>query len=240
MEFEFYIYLSILAAGVISAAILLSALAKSVKKFPESWRNSSSLKTFRRSILFLHLYLLIIFICECIAIYLAKHQTYNSYVMAISSTLATLCLFGFLYINTQTIWRQYSYIALYVILVGYFISGGYYHPHSIFTGSSSLVMHSIYFFGAFVHLTELLINPKADHFRFQLKINLCLLVYAFFADILNSFFWYMQDLEFSPRLSRITSYIHISNICLYYLSFSLIFLSEILKLNRKRVKSSKH
>lgn len=231
------IYLLIIGTGIIFAAILFFIIGKTIAKLPDEWKKPSSLNNFQRSILFLLIYLLITCISECIAIYLATQHIYNSFVLTINSTSSTLFLFGFLFINTQTIWRRCGYLALYLILISYFISGGYYHPHSNLTGTSALIMNSTYFLAAFIHLTELLVNPKTDYFRFLLKINLSLLVYTFLAIIISSFLWY--DLELSMYFSKLIFYIHLSNTTLFYSSLALIILFEILKLNRRAVKPRK-
>lgn len=230
------IYLSIIGTGIIFATILFVKINKTVEKLPNEWKKASYLKKNQRSILLLLMYLLINFISECIAIYLNTQHIYNSFVMAINSTLSTLFLFGFLLVNTQIIWRKYSYLILYLILIGYFISGGYYHPHSNFTGNSALIMNTIYFLATLIHLTELLVHPKLNYFRLLLKFNLTLLIYTFLSVIIVPFLWYGYDLGLPLYFSKAIFYIHLSNIILFYSFLALIILSEILKLNHSTVK----
>nr|WP_294860597.1 hypothetical protein [uncultured Fluviicola sp.] len=177
------------------------------------------------------IYLVITLICEIISYYLAKHGIYNGFVLSINMTLSTPFLFGFLLINTFKSWKQYSYIILYGALVTYFITGGYYHPRSISGGNSSLIISTICFLGALIHLTDLLINPKSDYFKFQLKITVSLLIFNLLSNVLSSFCWFNN--EFSTRYFEPVFYIHLSNATLFYLSFIFIFIIEIRKLQRQ-------
>ncbi|WP_430406279.1 hypothetical protein [Fluviicola sp.] len=145
-------------------------------------------------------------------------------------TLSTPFLFGFLFINTFKSWKQYAYIILYGALVAYFITGGYYHPRSILDGNSSLIMSTICFLGALIHLTDLLINPKSDYFKFQLKITTSLLIFNLLSNIVSSFCWFNN--EFDTLYFEPVFYIHLSNAILFYLSFMLFFIIEIRKLQR--------
>ncbi len=225
---HYMIYLSILGSGVILLAVLYFMLRKAANKLPELWRAGSQSESFRISIIFLLAYLLINLIGEIVAIYLATHHIYNSFVMSINETLSTPFLYAFLSMHTQTIWKRYIYALLYVVIITYLIQGDYYNPDCILTGTSALLFFSSYFLAALVHLTDLLMNPKSDSFRFQLKINLSILISTLLASILTSFEW--ADTMNKPKHSEVVFYIHFYNIVLYYFALDLIFINEIRKL----------
>lgn len=227
------IYQIIIALGVVLSGILLFVLHKNALKLPEKWRKSLPLINFQRSIFLLMIYLVINLICEIISYYLARHHAYNSFVLSINMTLSTPFLFGFLFINTFKSWKRYSYIILYGALVAYFITGGYYHPRSVLGGNSSLIMSTICFLGALIHLTDLLINPKSDYFKFQLKITTSFLIFNLLSNIFSSFCWFND--EFSTLYFEPVFYIHLSNATLFYLSFMLFFIIEIRKLQRPSI-----
>ncbi|MNU85839.1 hypothetical protein D3C71_755880 [compost metagenome] len=223
-------YLSILGTGAISLIILYSLLRKSAKKLPGGWKKSLPSRNFRLSVLFLMISLLIIFIGEMTAIQLGRHGIYNSFVISINWTLFTPFLFGFLFIHTSKIWKRSIYIVLYLILVGYLIRGGYYHPSCILQNTSVLLFSSICFLAALVHLTDLLVNPKSEHFKFQLKVTICLLIYNILGAITTAFWW--SFLTKDQPYSNLIYYIHFYNIFLFYFSLALVFIIEILKLRR--------
>ncbi len=220
------IYQFVIGLGVVLAALFLWVSYKSNAKLPEGWRKSETHRLFQRSVLFLLSYLAINLICESIAIHLARHRIYNSYVMSINMTLSTLFLFGFLFINTRLVWKHYSYFILFICLVIYFIAGGYYHPKCILTITSSLVFHGICFLGLSIYLTELLLRPDYPHFRFQLQITASSLIYFLLSEIICSFSWY--DMLYSETIF----YLQISNALLFYLSLILIFCIKLVKLHR--------
>ncbi len=222
------IYLSILGLGVLLLSIYYFSLRKSNDKLPESWRTRLQSKNFRISILFFMIYLLINLISEIIAIDLAMHRIYNSFVFSINNTLSTPFLFGFLFAHTHTYWKRYTYLLLYLILPIYLIQGDYYNPNCILPGVWPLILNSTYFLAALVHLTDLLMNPKSDYFRVQLKVSICILICTLLAAILTSFEW--ADTMNKPSHSEVIFYIHFYNIVLYYFSLDLIFINEIRKI----------
>lgn len=229
-KFQTILYFLTLGMGTCSLVILYFQLYKRAEKLPESWKKSFPSKNFRMGILFLMIYILLIFICESISFYLAAHRIYNSFMISIGFTLYTPFLFGFLFIHTQTAWKRYGSVLLYLILVGYFAIGGYYHPDCILPESSALLFSSIFFLVALMHLTDLLVNPKSEHFKFQLKVDISILIYNLLSAITTSFFWSYTDksLPYFGLISDINFYVAI----LYYLSLNLIFINEILKLRR--------
>lgn len=223
-------YLSVISVGIILAATLLFNLRRAIAKLPESWKSASPLNNFNAGVCFLLIYLILVFLSEFVSLYLAKHHIYNSFVFSIYFTLATPFLFGFLFINTHTTWKRYAYFILYSILVGHLIYGGYYHPRCILPSSSSLIIFSIFFFAFLLHLTDLLLNPKSDHFRFQLKINLSFLIYSLIATIVTTFHW--QEMINDVYFYKFFYHIHLLYIFLFYIVLAVIFITEILKLRR--------
>lgn len=206
-------------------------LRKSAEKLPVVWKNALSLKKFRIGILSLMVYFLGVLVSELITTYLGHHKIYNSFVISIGFTIYTPFLLGFLFIYTQTPWKRYGYILLYLILIGYLITGGYFHPDCVLPYSSSLLFSCIYFLAALIHLTDLLMNPASEHFRFQLKINISILIYNILSSITTSFYWATTDLKLpSPELIfDINLYITI----FYYFSLDFLFITKILKLCRR-------
>ncbi len=167
---------------------------------------------------------------DVVGTYLSRHHIYNHFVFSIYFTISTPFLFGFLFINTQKSWKQFCYVVLYLILVGYLISGGYYHPRSVYTTTTELLINSIYFLAALLHLIDLLVTPKLDYFKFQLKINLVFLIWALLSTIITSF---MSSHTEESRLYF--DFFYVTNAfsnTLLYLSFAFIFIIEILKLRR--------
>lgn len=225
---HFILYLSILGLGVIFLAIFYFMLRKTVSKLPESWRTGLQSKNFRISILFFMLYLLINLISEIVSIYLAVHHIYNSFVMSINITLSTPFLYGFLFMHTHTLWKRYIYVLLYLVIVVYLIQGDYYDPNCVHSGTEPLLLFSTYFLAALVHLTDLLMNPQSESFRFQLKINISILICTLLATMLTSFEW--ADTMNKSSHSEVIFYIHFYNIVLYYFALDLIFINEIRKL----------
>ena len=227
------IYLSIIGCEIILAAILLFKLYNSLAKLPESWKKVSPLNNFILGVCFLLIYLIVAFLSESVSLHLARHGIYNSFVFSIYFTLSTPFLFGFLFINTQTAWKKYAYFILYSILVGHLIYGGYYHPRCILPSSSCLLIFSVFFMAFLLQLTDLLITPKADYFRFQLKINLIFLIYFLISTIVTSFYW--RDIKITmanAALHELFYQIHVFNIFLFYTVLAFIFITEILKLRR--------
>ena len=225
---ELILYLSVLILAIASSLIVLLKFNKSVKGLPPGWRKSISVRNFQLSVLFLTLYLTIIFIGEVIALSLANNGIYNNFIIAFNYTLHVPFLLGFFFVNTQATWKKYTYFALYFILIVLYLSEGAYYPDSILTFKADIIIFSIYFTGAFLHLTDLLIKPKSSYFRFQLKINISILTYSILSNIITSFYAY--HIEFNLAYPEIIYQIHFYNILLFYLSLSLIFIFEILKL----------
>lgn len=223
--------LSLIGLGIITSVIFQWKLRQSVRKLPEGWEKPISMKHFQLGVFFLCLFVTGGFITEIVSEYLARQKIYNSFVFSIDFTVTTLFLFGFLFIHTQKSWKRYSYFLLYAIIVTYLIQGGYYDPDCVLSGDSSLVIFSIYFLAALLHLTDLLLVPKSIYFDFQLKINLTLLVYSLVSVILTSFYW-AKTTTMDSTLSDFIFYIYALNIGLFYLSITAIFTHEILKLRR--------
>ena len=217
--------------GIITSVIFLNMLRKSTARLPEGWRKSTASKNFNLSVFFLLIFLILAFFNELVTGYLACNNIPNGYVFTIFFTTATLLLFCFLFIHTQTRWKRYSYLILYSILIGFLINGGHYHPLSSLTTSSSLLLNSIFFLAALLHLTDLLIHPKTDHFKFKLKINLIILIFALMADILTSFHWSDKTSDNVIDFPFVFL-IQIGNMLLFYSSFACVFIFEIIKLYR--------
>lgn len=186
-------------------------------------------------IFFLLIFLILAFFNEFVTAYLARNNIPNGYVFSIFFTTATLLLLCFLCIHTQTRWKRYGYFVLYSILIGYLINGGHYNPLSSITTTSSLLLNSIFFLAALLHLTDLLIHPKTDHFKFKLKINLIILICALMADILTSFHWSDKTSDNVIDFPFVFL-IQIGNMLLFYSSFACVFISEIIKLYRNNSK----
>ncbi len=230
MDIHAIIYLSSLGIGFSSLTMFYLLLRKSEKKLPDQWKKTPRSKKFRISILFLMIYLLIDFIGETIAIYLANHGIYNFFVQNINQTLFMPFLFGFLFIHTHTSWKRYIYFILYAIYVIYLVSSGYYHPRAVSSSFSAILFFGICFLGALTHLTDLLENPKSEYFKFQLKVNLCILINSLLATILTSSYLLQINTDFV--YSDLFYYIHFCNILLYYIVLDVIFINEIRKLRR--------
>ncbi len=226
--FELVVNQSVLILAIASSVLLFYRFKQSVKQLPLEWKQTTFVRNFQLSTLFLALYLTIIFIGEAIALTLAMNGTYNGFIITFNYTLHVPFLFGFFLINTQSTWRKGVYIGLYLILVVFYISEGYYSPKAILSGNSAVLTYSIHFIGAFLHLTDLLIKPKSDYFRFQLKINLSILVCSLLSNIISSFYLYHveSELTYPEIIYKIHFYIIIS----LYVSLSLIFIGELLKL----------
>lgn len=231
MPFNFYIYLLVIFSGIIFAGILLTELSKSIKKLPESWRKSTPLKPFRLSICFLMIYLIVTFICELISMYFSLYGIYNHFISVICYTLSLPFLFGFFFVHTQTRWKRYSYIILYLSLIIQFILGGYYQPDSVMPLNTTLFIFSIHFIAALLHLTSLLLNPKTDFFKFQLQINLSILICMLLGSILTSFYTtsILEDFVNFDLFFNIQFY----NMVLFYSLIVFILMKELFKLRQK-------
>lgn len=221
----------IMMLGIISAGILEWKLHQSISKLPKEWKSHRSMKNFQSGVFFLFLFITGGLVSESISQYLAFNGIYNSFLFSIDFTVNTLFLFGFLYINTNKNWKRLIYFILYAIIVGYLINGEYYDRHCILPSNSSLLIFSLYFIAALLHLTDLLLNPKSTNFNFQLKINLNILFYALISTIVTSFHW-AEMMKIGSIRSEFIFYLHATGIYLFYFAFALIFISEILKLRR--------
>jgi hypothetical protein len=229
------IFLSAITLGIISSVLFLILLRKSTARLPEGWRRSAPMKNFKLSILFLTIFLILAFFNEFITGYLARNNSPNGYVFSIFFTTATFLIFGFLFIHTQARWKQIGYVILYSILIGYLVNGGYYHPLSTHPTTSSLLLNSLFFLAALLHLTDLLIHPKTDHFKFKLKICLIILIFGLMADILTSFYW--SDMTSDHVINfPFLFMLQLGNMLLFYFSFACVFTSEIIKLRRSNVR----
>ncbi len=235
MPLQFYIYIAGMGLSVILAAGLLRESNRSASKLPEAWRETRSFKKFHLSIWFLMSYLFVNLISELIAIYLASNKIYNCFIYSIGHTICFLFFLFFLYLYTNRSWKKIAYFILYITIVGYFVWGDYYHPRCIMSVEYSLITNGIFFIACLLHLTDLLMSPTSDHFKFQLKTNLIFLIFSLFATIASTY-WISEDknniyADFAFQLQFFNA------VVLYYV-ISLFFLLEILKLRKKKVKNA--
>lgn len=212
--------------AAISGFVLLSKLRKFASKLPTSWQGSPALKTFRQGILFLSIHLFIDLTGDSTCVYLAKNGIYNNFVISIDQTLSAPFLFGFFFINTRSSWKRNAIITLYAVIIGYLLIGGYYHPRAVFPYTVTVFFDSIFFLAALLHLTDLLENPQSEQFRFQLKINLSLLIFYILSAFLTSVYWIDN-----PGSRTITTLFFVNQILLP-LAFVCIFITEMFKLRR--------
>lgn len=226
MAIEFYLYLIAMGLAVISGLILLSKLRQFSSRLPKSWQGSSSLKNFGWSIFLLSMHVLIDLITEFICSYLAKRGIYNHFVISISYSISTAFLFGFFLIYTQAAWKRYAIFVSYTVTLVYFITGGYYHPDAVLPDIISVFLDSIIFLAALLHLTDLLQHPQSEQFRFQLKINLSILLFSILSALLTSVYWIDS---FGSTTITILCF---ANQILVQLAFTCIFIIEIFKLRR--------
>ncbi len=209
---------------MISAAILWRTLKHSNSRVPREWDESQSRRRFRLSISFLFAYLAIVCTGEWISIYLSSHGIYNSYVMSLNVALSTPFLFGFFYLHTRTACKRYAYILFYLIPLGFLISGGYFHPKSVLSEYAIPVIYIPFFLVAFLHMTDLLITPQSEYFKFRIKIGIIVQVHSLLVIIITFFYWSYQWI-----LLELIRFIHLGNISLYYLCLAILCLSETFK-----------
>lgn len=228
----FILYLTVISSGILSSIIYLVQLRRSTAKLPEAWRNSASQKNFRNSIYLLTVFLVLTLINQLVLNYLIRNHINNGLSFSICFTVVPIPLFAFSYMHTQSRWKRYSYIVLHATLIGYLIIGGYYHPLRSPDMTISLVLNSVFFLIALIHLTDLLIHPETDHFKFKLKISLIVLVFALMASILSSIYW--EDVASGhPLHFPFGLVLQNGNMLLFYSSFAVLFTQEILKLLRR-------
>ena len=227
MPVEFYLYLTVMGLAVISGFILLSKLRKFSSRLPKNWQSSSSLKNFRWGVFLLSIHVLIDLITEFICFYLAKHGIYNHFVISINFSLSTPFLFSFFLIYTKASWKRYAITVLYGIMITCFIVGGYYHPDAVLPNTVPAFLDSIIFLAALLHLTDLLEHPQSEQFRFQLKINLSILIFSILSTLLTSVYWID-----TPGSATITI-LCFANQILLPLAFTCIFIIEMFKLRRR-------
>lgn len=227
----FILYVVVISSGIISSILYLRQLSKSTAKLPEEWRRSPSRKNFRNSIYFVTIFLVLTLINQLVLNYLARHHISNGLAFSICFTFVPIPLFAFFFIHTKSRWKRYSYIVLHGILVGSLIIGGHYNPNSAPNSTISLILNSVFFLIALLHLTDLLIHPKIDHFKFKLKINLTILVFALMASILSSVHW--SDITPGhPIRFPLFFLLQNTNMLLFYFSFVCVFVSETIKSRR--------
>lgn len=225
------LYLSVITLGIISSILFLALLRKSTAGLTEGWRRSAPFKNFSLSIYLFIIFLFFALTNELITSYLARHHIPNAYVFSTYFSIATLLLFSFLFIHTQTRWKRYAYIVLYSILIGHLIYGGYYHPLSSHPTTTYIVLNTVFFLAGLLHLTDLLIYPKTDYFKFKLKISLIFLIFPLMGNILTSFHW--SDITSDNVIDfPFIFMLQIGNMILFYFSFACVFISEIIKLYR--------
>ena len=224
------IYLFSIILSTISAAALLFTLRKSNETLPEGWKDSISFRKFRTGVCFLLFFLSTVLISESASYYHIIHHQYNSYVMSIYFTVSTPFLFGFLFIHTEKKRKRAVYILLYLILITYLISGGYYHPKCILPAESTLLLNGIYFLAALLRLTDLLVTPKTDYFDFQLKFNLTLLIWSLLGTIITTFLFSYESVS-TPNF-KFFLYANVWIMILFYLSIAFILIRETRKFVR--------
>jgi len=227
MSTEFILNLIVLGISIALGTTLLVCLKKSKRSLPETWQKSASVKNFRLSILLLSTYLSIVFIGEVIATSMAGMGIYNCYIIIGSYTLHIPFLLGFFFINTVSSRKRYVYIFVYLILVAHFIWMDYYNPRSVLAIHTSQVIDTSLFIAALLHLTDILVNPKSDYIKFQFRIDFSILIFFLLTTITSPFF--VDALDPHEILFHLNTLI----ITLYYLSFAVIFTSEIIKLSRR-------
>ena len=231
MQTIYFLFVLVITLGIISAILLLKGLYKSTGKLPEGWKIYASMKNFERSIYSLMIFLFVALGHHIINYYLTSHKLPSDWELSIYFTFATFFLVGFLFIHTLSKKKRAGIAILYFILIGYLICGGYYSPHCSHPAITSIVLNSIFFLTALLHLTDLLMRPKTDYFKFKLKICLIVLIFALMADILTSFYW--SDITGDKVVDFPSIFLlQIGNLILFYLSFSCVFIAEIIKLRR--------
>jgi hypothetical protein len=227
----YFLFVSVITLGIISALLLLRVLYKSTSKLPEGWKIYASMKNFKRSIYSLIIFLFVALGHHIINYYLTSHHLPSDWELSVYFTFATFFLVGFLFIHTLSRWKRAGIAVFYFILIGYLIFGGYYSPLCSHPPTSSLLLNSIFFLTALLHLTDLLMRPKTDHFRFKLKICLVVLISALMANILTSF--YRSDITSDKVVDfPFVFLLQIGNLILFYVSFPCIFIAEIIKFRR--------
>jgi hypothetical protein len=225
------LYLLAIIFGIISSCIYLAMLRKSAAGLTEGWRKSAPFKNFSQSLSFFIIFLFFALLNELITSYFARHRIPNAYVFSTYFSIATFLLFSFLFVHTQTRWKRYGYVVLYAILVGHLIQGGYFHPLSSHPTATYIILNTVFFLAGLLHLTDLLINPKADYFHFKLKICLVFLIFPLMGNILTSFHW--SDITSDHIINYPFIFLlQIGNMILFYFSFGCVFTSEIIKLRR--------
>lgn len=231
MQTIFFLFVLVITLGIISAVLLLRVLRKNAEKLPAGWKKSTAIKKFWYSIYSLIIFLFVALVHHLISSYLTIHNLPSGWELSIYFTFATLFLFGFLFIHTSGRWQRFGIAVFYFTLIGYLIFGGYYSLFCNHPPTSSLLLNSIFFLSALLHLTDLLMRPKTDHFGFQLKICLVVLISALMANILTSFYW--SDITRDNVVDFPSIFLlQIGNLILFYVSFPCIFIAEIIKLRR--------
>jgi hypothetical protein len=235
MPLQNHIYLAGLGLSVILSALLLRESNRSASKLPEAWRKTRSFKKFHLSVWFLMIYLFLNLVSELIATYLAFHHTYNNFIYSIGLTIYFPFFLSFLFLYTNKNWKKFAYFILYATLVGYFVWGGYYHPLCVISVKYYLIVNGVFFISCLFHLTDLLVSPTSDHFKFQLKINLIYLIFSLLANITSTHWKYEnQNNIYSDFAFQLQFFFAV---VLYYI-ISLILLLEIIKLRRKQLKNA--
>lgn len=227
----FILYLAVIALGIISSLFYLLQLRKSEAKLPESWKNLATKKSFRQSVYLLTIFLILVLINQITLNYLASHHIQNGLAFGLCFTFLPIPLFAFFFIHTHSKWKRYSYIVLHAVLVGSLIFGGYFHPFSLPNTSISLILNSVFFLIALLNLTDLLIYPKTDHFKFKLKINLVVLIFSLLASILSTV--HLSDISTGHSNNFASFLLQNINMILFYFSFVFVFVSESVQLNRR-------
>ena len=94
--------------------------------------------------------------------------------------------------------------------------------------STVLFTFSVHFVAAFLHLTDQLLKPKTDFFKFQLQISLIIMIHGLIASIMTSFF-----ISGFSENSDLIFYIQYFSTVFFYLLFALAILNEVIKIRRR-------
>lgn len=223
-----YGYISLIAISAISIFIFQLQLWKSLKRIPKNWHSSGSLKRLRLGSILMLIYVTLQFCSESSSIYLSKHMC-TIIVGILNDTLSFPVLFLFFSINTQQRWKKYAYAGLYFGVVGYYLMAGFYYPTCTNSATIAFVGFGAVFLAALLHLTELLVNPKTEHYPILLKITLVILIYNLLIIITNAFTW--SQTSWTP-IMEIISYAQFAICASQYLTLAIIFILESRKLRK--------
>lgn len=161
---------------------------------------------------------------------MSDHGICNGYVYAINNTLSVGFFFGFLWIHSITPWKKITYVLLIVGLISVFAIGGFHIPNCDISGYDALIPFSIYFLGALLYLSDLLLQPKTEHFGFQLKVTVVFMIFYILMTISCTAVWIIPVENAEWSLINVFQMITINS---FYLILAIIFAVETLKLKRR-------